>query len=418
MKTVDYLIIGGSAAGTTAADTIRRLAPDSSIAILSGEDHEQYSRVLLPQYVSHKVTREQIFLKKPEWYVDRKIELVKSKKAASLDPQSHIVRDDEGGEYQYGKVLIAIGGEVVKLAVAGIDEANVIYLRTIEDAQRMIAVASKSKRAVVVGGGLVSLDFAEGFAANGCRDITILAREPYFWANKLDEDSSKIMVDVLGRNGVKVLSGEEVLRFESPNLPNHPNTSVLTKSGKRFPCDAVGVGIGIKPDLGWLSNSGLKMERGILTNEYLETSADGVYAAGDCAEFYDVIFKRSHLVGNWANATSQGLAVGKSMAGERTVYETASSYSDSFFEGSYSFIGVIEENFADEVVSRGSVEEGRRSRIFVKTIDEVMRIVGATIINNPAEVGPLTMAVKNRVDIASYKDRLSETDFDLKELLL
>lgn len=409
MKKVDYLVIGGSAAGTTAADTIRRLAPDSSIAIVSEEDHEQYSRVLLPQYVSHKVRREQIFLKKPQWYTEKKIELVKGRRAASLDPKSHIVISDVGQQYKYGKLLIAIGGEVVKLVVAGAREANMIYLRTIEDAQRMIAVAGQSKRAVVVGGGLVSLDFAEGFAANGCRDISILAREPYFWANKLDEGSSKIMVDVLGRNGVKVLSGEEILRFEYG--------TVLTKSSKRFPCDAVGVGIGIKPDLSWLLNSGLKIERGILTNEYLETSLADIYAAGDCAEFYDVIFKRSHLVGNWANATSQGLAVGKTMAGERTVYETASSYSDTFFEGAYSFIGVVEEDFADEVISRGSIEEGRRSRIFIKTIDGVMRIVGATIINHPAEVGPLTMAVKNRVDIVRSKDKLSDTDFDLKGLL-
>ena len=123
-------------------------------------------------------------------------------------------------------------------------------------------------------------------------------------------------------------------------------------------------------------------------------------------------------MGNWANATSQGSAVGKTMAGVKTVFETASSYSINFFDGVCSFIGVTDDKFADEVISRGSVGGGKMTRIFVKTIDGVMRVVGATIINNPAEVSPLSMAVKNRIDIAGNKDKLSDQNFDLKGLIV
>ena len=94
----------------------------------------------------------------------------------------------------------------------------------------------------------------------------------------------------------------------------------------------VGIGIGIKTDLDWLVRAGVKTNRGILTDEYLETNVPDIYAAGDCAEFWDVIFKRQHIMGNWANATSQGLAVGKTIAGVRTVFETAYSYSADFFD--------------------------------------------------------------------------------------
>ncbi len=179
----------------------------------------------------------------------------------------------------------------------------------------------------------------------------------------------------------------------------------------------VGVGIGIKSNLSWLEGSGIEINRAIVTNEYLETNLPDVYAAGDCAEFYDVTFDRKHIMGNWANATSQGSAVGKTMAGVKTVFETASSYSINFFDGSCLFIGVTDDKFADEVISRGSVGGDKMTRIFVKTIDGSMRIVGATIINNPAEVSPLTSAVKGKVDIASSREKLADPNFDLKNLI-
>lgn len=415
MNRVDYLIIGGSAAGTTAAEVIRGLKPDATITIITDENHEQYSRVLLPYYIRHQVSREQVILKKQEWYQQREITFVKKTRATRLDAQNHVVSCDNGDQYKYGKLLITVGGKVVKLEAPGADLANILYFRTIEDADQIVEVARTGKKALVVGGGFVSLDFATGFRANGVEKVTILVREPYYWFGKLDEDSSRIMKSVLEENGVEILTQEEVVSFEPIK---GAVGAVKTKSGKRYECDVVGVGIGIISDLGWLSGSGIKINQAIETNEYLETSLPDVYAAGDCAQFYDVIFRRAHIVGNWANATSQGSAVGKTICGQRTLFETASSYSDSFFGKSYSFIGVTDEKFADEVVNRGSVADGWMTRIFVKTIDSEVRVVGATVINNPAEVSPLTSAVKDRVDIGQHKNRLADLDFDLKNLLV
>ena len=310
---------------------------------------------------------------------------------------------------------------MIRLAVPGADLGNILYMRTVEDADKIVEVASKSKRGVVVGGGFIGLEFCSGFVKNGVSDVTVLVMEPYYWQGKLDEDSSRVLVSTLEKNGIKVLCGEEVERFEpiAGLNPVKAVGAVKTKSGKTFDADVVGIGIGIKSDLSWLEGSGIKINRAIVTNEYLETSLQDVYAAGDCAEFKDVIFDRQHIMGNWANATSQGSTVGKTMGGQKTVFETASSYSINFFEtGACTFIGVTDEKFADEVVSRGSVEGGKMTRIFVKTIGGVMRVVGATIINNPMEVAPLTSAVKNKVDIFANKEKLAEPNFDLKELLV
>src|SRR3990170_4460699 len=115
MKQVDFLIVGGSAAGTTAAEVIRLLNPQSSVTIITDETHEQYSRVLIPHYIRGKVQRDQVFLKKANWYSEKNIELVRGTKAVSLDPESHRVKVSNSKEYQYVKLLIAIGGDVVKL---------------------------------------------------------------------------------------------------------------------------------------------------------------------------------------------------------------------------------------------------------------------------------------------------------------
>src|SRR3989344_7271852 len=129
MKNVDFLVIGGSAAGTTAAEVIRQLKPQASISIITDENHEQYSRVLLPHYIRGKVQREQVFLKKANWYLGKNIELVKGTKAVSLNPESHIVTFGDGEQIQYKKLLIAIGGDVNRLNITGSDLANILYLR-------------------------------------------------------------------------------------------------------------------------------------------------------------------------------------------------------------------------------------------------------------------------------------------------
>lgn len=466
MKSIDFLIIGGSAAGTTAAEVIRSLKPQSSITIVTDENHEEYSRVLLPHYIRGEVTREQVFLKKPEWYHQNNIELLKGFKAHKLDPDKKLVtfapiQNHSGGEQiQYGKLLIAIGGKVIKLDVPGAELGNILYMRTIEDADEIIRVAQTAKRGVIIGGGFIGLEFTSCFKINGVSEVTVLVMEDYYWQGKLDRDSARVLQNTLEKNGVKVLVNEEVDRFESRGSTPGADSlalgveplkevvgAVKTKSGQRFEADVVGIGIGIKSDLSWLSGSGIKINRAIVTNEYLETNLPDVYAVGDCAEFWDVVFGRQHVMGNWANATSQGSAVGKTMvhsassgqAGQRTVFETASSYSINYFDppagGFCTFIGVTDEKFADEVASRGSVEEGKMTRIFIKKFashtsevgsdsSEVnknsgqVRIVGATVINDPSQVSPLTSAVKGKVDISQNKNKLSDPQFDLRDLLV
>lgn len=413
MKSVDFLIVGGSAAGTTAAEVIRGLKSEATVAIVTEENHEEYSRVLIPHYIRGKVTREQVFLKKAEWYAEKEITLMPGLRVVSLDLNGRTVKLSNGEEVSYRKLLLALGGKVVPFGAKGEDLTNIFYMRMIEDADNIISAIAGAKSAVVIGGGFIGLEFAHSFKVRGIPEVTVLVKEPFFWDGKLDEDSAKVLTAVLLRNGVKIMTNEEVDYFDGQGKVS----KVVTKSGKQIDTDVVGIGIGIKSDLDFLKHSGINIGRALLTNEYLETNLPDVFAAGDCAEFRDVVFDRQHVLGNWANATAQGSAVGKTMAGEKTVFETASSYSITFFDGSCSFIGVTDRDFAEEIVVRGSVKEGKMTRIFIKTIGGVMRIVGATVINNPSEVGPLTNAIKGKTNIESCNDKLSDASFDLKSIM-
>lgn len=422
MRSVDYLIIGGGVAGTTAAQTLRDLDSQASITILTDEDYHLYSRILLSNYISKTVKREQVFLKKPDWYKDKKIELVKGVRAQRLEASGKRIILTNNEEYGYGKLLISIGGKVIKLKAGGADAGNIFYFYTLDDADKIAKVAQTAKKAVIIGGGLIGLDFAVVFKANNINDITFLVLEDYFWQGKLDSASSELLTNILKNNGIKIVTREEVECFEpAANLmaglnPKMVVGAVKTKSGKRYEADIVGIGIGIKSDLAWLGGSGIELDRAILTNEYLETNLPDVYAAGDCAQFHDLFFNKDHILGTWANATAQGVAVARTMFGIRTLYETVASYTAVFFKSSCSFIGMPDEAFADEVISRGTVKNGRITRIFIKTIDNVMRIVGATIVNSSADIVPITSAIKNKVDISSNKEKLADLNFDLSKI--
>ncbi|MEK7580790.1 MAG: FAD/NAD(P)-binding oxidoreductase [Patescibacteria group bacterium] len=419
MKKTDYLIVGGSAAGTTAADTIRNLNSDATIAIVTEEDYPQYSLVLIPHYIRGKISREQVFLKKPQWYNERKIELIKGVRAEGLGSSEKTVKLSNSETIQFGKLLLTVGGKVIPFNVPGADVKNLLYMRTIDDADKIIDIAKKSKKALIIGGGFIGLEFASCFAKNGVVDITALVLEDFYWQGKLDSQSSQVVAGVLTNNGIKIETKVSVDHFETKE---GMITAAIAKDGRRFEADAVGVGVGIRSDLSFLEGSGLKIDRGIVTNEYLETNLPDVYAAGDCAQFWDSVFKREHILGNWANATSQGLAVGKTMTGLRTKFETASSYTTNFFDGSCSFLGVTDEKFAENIIIRGSADEGKISRIFVKkypslSSGQVARIIGATVVNNVGEVAPLTMAIKNKVDVTNHVSDLDKVDFDLKSLI-
>lgn len=413
MKKTGYLIIGGGIAGTTAAEFIRMNDVSGRITIVTEEAEPLYSRVMLPYYLRDQIPFERLRLRNPEQYKEKKIELIKTVRADKIDTQNKRISLSNNQDVEYKKLLIASGGKVNRLMIPGAALAGVTYLRKLEDVKVIRKLLRRAKNAVVIGAGFVGIDFAEIFIKAGL-NTTCVIRESSFWSSVVGENIGEFINQILEKNGVKIISEVAAEEF----LGSKKLEAVRLNNGNQISTDVAGVGIGIHMDLGHLKNSGLKINKGVVTNEYLETNIPNVWAAGDVAEFYDSLFDKHHQMGNWSNAAAQGKAVGSNMAtgwGDRNreKFATVSAYTTSMFNENFTFMGdpTVDENTV--VVERGSAQDGKLGRINLRN----KAITGAALINLPADRRPIEELIKNRVRITVEKEKLADTGFDLHNLL-
>ena len=368
VEKIKYLIIGGGIAGTTAAETIRRHDASGSIGIVSDEPHRLYSRVMLskPNFFLERIPFEQIWLKKDSWYAENDVGLIAGRRAAGLDAFKKTVTLDDGTPLAYEKLLLAIGG------------------------------------------GFVSFEMCEMLRMAGIA-VTLILREPYYWQPLLDESSGRMIERALENGGVKILYAAEVSRV----LGGSAVTGVALTNGAEIPCEMIIAGIGIFCPLEWIAHAGVAVNRGILANEYLETNQPDVWAAGDAAEFNDLILGERLQLGNWVNAQVQGRAAGANMAGQRQPFRMVSFYTTQGFGITIAFVGDVRPEKDRMIIPRGTPENGSYGRIIIKDGE----VIGATLINRTAELAAISKMIEKDVKVAGREKELADTSFDLKTLL-
>lgn len=429
MSKFHYIFIGGGVASTKAAETARKIDQTDSMAIISEEPESLYSRINLPYFLKDIIPLERLYLHDDRWYEDNHIQLLKGKKAVKVETNPRRITLDDGEKLEYEKLLIATGGKVnlwppahsLRLGepqgserasrpggeVPGANLEGVFYLRTIEDAKKIREWIKETKHGVIVGAGFIGLEFSTTFGKHGIT-ADFLVRGNYYWEPMLDRDQGELLSQMLKERGIQVWLNEEGVEL----LGNPKVHAVKTKKGQEIECQMVGVGIGIHTDLSFLSGSGIKTNKGIITNEYFETNVPGVYAAGDVAEFYDVIFARQHQLGNWANAQVQGQIAGQNIAGQKNVYETVSAYSIQVFDGNVSFVGALKASDKTKVIKRGTLQDRSIGKILV----EEGRIIGATLVNRARETTQIASLIRSKVNISGREAQLTDPSFDLATL--
>lgn len=415
MDHVEYLIIGGGVAGTTAAEEIRRRDSGGTIMMIMEEPETLYSRVLLPHYLRNERSLDELFFRKPEWYDAQRIRLRRGVRAASINGARRSVTLSTGEVAAGEKLLIASGGKVNTLTVPGGDLPGITYLRTIEDARLIKTLLADARRGIVVGGGFIGVEYAQTFVVAGL-ETTCVVRDPYFWSTVVGEHSGRLINVLLEDHGVRIFADAEVAEFRGRDRVE----SVLLKSGAEIAGDIVGVGVGIHMDLDHLRESGLKINRGVVTNEYLETETEHVWAAGDIAEFFDVIFNRAHQLGNWTNAQQQGRIAGQNMVAgwgetgrDRTPFATVSTYTISIFGVPFTFIGDPAIGPDVTLVERGSVESGRMARLHIRG----NVLIGASLLNFARDRQAAVRLIEQKSPISIPQDELRNPDFTLDRLL-
>lgn len=395
----DYVIIGGGIAGVTAAETIRERDHEGSIALISGESLPLYSRVMLPSYVRGSLNRAQVFLRSIADYEGKDIILFLSHEVVGVNLERHEVHTNTGKIFSYRALLISTGGSPARWRVEGGDHSLAYRLQTIDDADRLSEVLRQSagQDALVIGCGFIGLEFIESSIARGARPIIIMP-EDYAFERFVGPEGGRLLEEQWRQRGGEVIRRTRIEALRS----SKDGVVALTMEGQGYHGAFAGVGIGIERNIhiftgiGFDVGGGPLAQAGIVTNEFLETNNPGVFAAGDVAEYYDLIFQKHRLVGNWTNAYLQGSIAGGNMArflrGEQNSYRAfrnVSSYSITHMGMHLAFLGECEKDAA-----RTEEQFIPERRAYQQLFFDDKRLVGASLINHPKDIPALLSRIE------------------------
>lgn len=420
------MIIGSGAAGIAAVESIRSSEAAAEIALLSEERCGYYSRPGLAYYLTGELNEIQLF---PFSAQDFKVLGVHPRQArvVRILPDQHLVELQDGGHLDYDRLLIAAGATAARVNVPGAKLDGVVKLDNLNDARKILSKARKRRAAVVVGGGITALEIVEGLVAKGVKTHYFLRRDRY-WHNVLDETESRIVEERLKEHGVRIHYNTELLEI----LPNKNQVAgVRTKDGRVIRCSLVAIAIGIRPRIKIAQESGLRVERGIMVDEYLQTSAADIFAAGDVAQVYDPFTGLSVLDSLWGPARQQGAIAGRNMTGASEAYSKPVAFNVTRLAGlTTTIIGTVGKGRDDDLIgiARGDSETWRQlpDAIAAQQDFEVNRlrlmlgekaILGAIVMGDQTLSKPVHSLVAEKIDITAIRAKLLELDAPVADLI-
>lgn len=362
-----HVIIGDGAAGAKAAETVREEDEDAEITIITDDSEPLYNRIMLKTYMKGSLPKQYTRLHDENWYEKRDIDLHLETRVENVDKDSREVRTEDGVVYSYDKLLVATGGSPRKLPFDN-DHANVNYMWTMHDAETIKNSAEEADRAVVIGGGLLGIDLAVAYAENDAETYYLIRGENW-WSRGLNKEGAEIVHEKLEEMGVNVMTETEAKDFEAED--NEVEDVVLDNGETIENVDSVAVAIGQTPNSDIVDVE--KNEQGMIkTNEYLETSAEDIYAAGNMVEYYSPVFERRLCNGSWDHSEEMGETAGLNMVGEKDEFDYVNTYGVGHFHAQFLAIG----DWTGEPVSRKYEGEDHYRRLFF----DGNRLVGAVMI--------------------------------------
>ncbi len=305
-----FLIIGGGAAGYNAAKAIRERNATCSVVILAAEDELPYNRPMLTKSILKDFRSEDIAISPKDWYERNNITLLTGVSAASVDPESKLVKTSTDATFVYDKLIYAAGARCFLPPIQGIGFENVVAIRSAKDAAKIIALLPKVKRAVVIGGGVLGIEAAWELRTAGA-EVTVVEALPRIMSRQLDEGASRMLSMRMEEKGMSLRVGANVCAIEGGTSAER----VLLKSGEALPADLVVVSTGVVPNAELMAAAGAKVNRAVSVDRHMKTSLQDIYAAGDCAECEGVNFAL------WAQAVEEGYVAGANAAGDNLEYK-------------------------------------------------------------------------------------------------
>lgn len=313
-----YMIAGGGVSALGAIEGIRKYDKQGRIVVISAEDEPVYGRPLISYMLAGKIGPSNLPLRPEEYYEKNSVELKLGTKVTSVDTQKRCVVTSSGESIAYDKLMLATGGTPFNPPIPGLQGTGIYNFTTAAHARTLDKLAGSLRRVVVIGGGLIGLKAAEALFDRGL-NVSIVELAPRILSAAFDDDAGNLVQKRLHKVGLHVycsVSAKEIKRGEDGSLKG-----VLLSDGHFLEAEAVVVAIGVVPEKSLATTAGIKVDRGILVDDRLQTSVSGIYAAGDVVQALDMIAGDNRVVPIWPNAYNQGFTAGMNMAGADRPFE-------------------------------------------------------------------------------------------------
>jgi apoptosis-inducing factor 3 len=341
------IVVGGGAAGAAAADMLRREGYEGPVTIISAEEDPPVDRPNLSKdYLAGEAQDDWIPLWPTEAYAERKIELMLGRRVESIDAAARTVLLDDGSRREFGALLLSTGADPVRLPIPGADSPNVMYLRSYADSRAIVAKSQNATHVVVVGASFIGLEVAASLRA---RDIAVdvVAPDHAPLERVMGIDIGRFVQSLHEAQGVTFHLGQTVTSVDG--------RVVTLSSGSSLDADFVVMGVGVKPSTTLAEKTGLALDRGITVNEYLETSAPGIFAAGDIARWPDPHTGERIRVEHWVVAERQGQVAARNMLGRRERFDAVPFFWSQHYDVTIRYVGHAER--WDAVRVDGALDE-------------------------------------------------------------
>jgi len=335
------VIVGGGAAGLAAADMLRREGYAGSLMLISADESPPCDRPNLSKdYLAGTAQEDWVALRPPEYYAERNIELVLNARVTSIDVQKKRVVLGDGRSYQFDAMLIATGADPVRLPVPGATDAQIYYLRTFADSRAIIARAMSATRVVVAGASFIGLEVAASLRARGI-EVHVVAPDRTPLERVMGSQVGTFVRELHEQHGVVFHLGQTISRVDGRKV-SLSDASVLD-------ADFLVLGVGVRPSTTLAEQAGLALDRGVVVDEYLQTSAPGVFAAGDIARWPDPHSGERIRVEHWVVAERQGQVAARNILGRRERFDAVPFFWSQHYDVSINYVGHAENWDAVEI---------------------------------------------------------------------
>jgi len=407
-----YVIVGNGVAGVTAAQSIVRADPTAEVHTFGAEPYPYYRRPRLWELIAGEVEQDALYFRPPEWYAERGIHVHLGVRATSLDPSAHCLTLSDGSIAEYDRLLLATGGRPFVPPFEGTGREGVFTLCTLDDALAMKTYARDVRRAAVIGGGLLGLETARALRSAGL-EVTVIEFAPYLLPRQLDAEGAQVLQALLEAQGLHILTNAATEAI----LGDGHATGVRLKDGRVVDGELVLISTGIRSRLELAREAGLEVNRGVVVDEQLRSSAADVYAAGDAAEF------KGRVYGIIPAAIEQAQVAAANMVADPPASSGrggSTTYSGTMPANTLKVVGIdltclgeataTGDEFA--ILSRSDPASGVYRRLALRK----GKIVGAILLGDTQSVRPVRQLMATGHDVSAYSERLLDENFDLRAL--